>query len=98
VSARDAIAAASLAQVGGSVFFLMTGQTIARSAGLRRRGVALAGTIVLTGYERLAAVVVSFVLPLASGLPAEVRSRRAPAHHLARDAGGMQVDLVPVSD
>ncbi len=66
MSARDAIAAASLGQVGGSVFFQMIGQTIARSAVLRRRGVPLAGTIVLTGYERLAAVIVSFALALVS--------------------------------
>jgi hypothetical protein len=68
MSARDAIAAASLGQVGGSLFFQVVGQTIARSAVLHRRGVPVAGTIVLTGYERLAAVMVSFTLALASSL------------------------------
>ena len=68
MSARDAVAAASLGQVGSSLFFQVVGQTIARSAVLRHRGVPLAGTIVLTGYERLTAVTVSFALALASSI------------------------------
>jgi hypothetical protein len=62
---RDAVAALSLGQVAGSVFFQIVGQTIARGAFLSRRGVPLAGTLVMTGYERLTALAVSLALAAA---------------------------------
>jgi hypothetical protein len=62
---RDAVAALSLGQIAGSLFFQVVGQTIARSAFLSRRGVPLAGTLVMTGYERLTAVAVSFAMAAA---------------------------------
>ena len=64
---RDAAAALSLGQVAGSLFFQIVGQLIARGAVLSRRGVPAAGTIVVTGYERLAALIVSLLLALAGG-------------------------------
>lgn len=57
--ASDAIAALSLGQLAGALFFQLVGQIIARSAVLSRRGVPIAGTILLTGYERLLALLVS---------------------------------------
>lgn len=65
--ARDAIAAMSLGQIGGALFFQVFGQTIARSAVLSRRGVPVAGTILMTGYERLLALAISMVLAMAGG-------------------------------
>ena len=62
---RDAVAALSLGQVAGSLFFQIVGQTIARGAFLSRRGVPLAGTLVMTGYERLTALAVSLTLAAA---------------------------------
>lgn len=62
---RDAVAALSLGQIAGSLFFQIVGQTIARSAFLSRRGVPLAGTLVMTGYERLTALAVSLALAAA---------------------------------
>ncbi len=68
LSARHAVAALSLGQLGGSAFFQVVGQTIARSAFLGRHGVPVAGAIVLTGYERLCAVAISLGLALWGGL------------------------------
>ncbi len=65
VRMRDAIAALSLGQIAGSLFFQIVGQTIARGAFLSRRGVPLAGTLVMTGYERLTALAVSLALAAA---------------------------------
>ncbi len=67
ITFRDAAAALSLGQVAGSLFFQIVGQLIARGAVLARRGVPAAGTIVVTGYERLAALLVSLSLALAGG-------------------------------
>jgi O-antigen ligase len=61
---RDAIAALSLGQIAGSLFFQIVGQTAARGAFLARRGMPLAGTLVITGYERLAALLVSVVMAM----------------------------------
>ena len=61
---RDAIAALSLGQIAGSLFFQIVGQTAARGAFLSRRGMPLAGTLIITGYERLAALLVSVVMAL----------------------------------
>jgi hypothetical protein len=62
---RDAVAALSLGQIAGSLFFQIVGQTIARGAFLSRRGVPLAGTLVMSGYERLMALAVSLALAAA---------------------------------
>lgn len=61
---RDAIAALSLGQIAGSLFFQIVGQTAARSAFLKRRGMPLSGTLIITGYERLAALLVSVGMAL----------------------------------
>jgi Lysylphosphatidylglycerol synthase TM region/O-Antigen ligase len=68
ISLRDAVAALSLGQIAGSLFFQIVGQLIARGAVLSRRGMPVAGTVVLTGYERLAALLVSLALALAGGI------------------------------
>lgn len=59
---RDAVAALSLGQIAGSLFFQIVGQTAARTAFLSRRGMPVAGTLVITGYERLAALLVSVLM------------------------------------
>lgn len=63
--ASDAIAALSLGQLAGAIFFQLVGQLIARSAVLSRRGVPVSGTIFVTGYERLLALLVSAGFALA---------------------------------
>lgn len=65
--AVDAIAALSLGQLAGAIFFQLVGQLIARSALLARRGVPVAGTVAVTGYERLLALAVALVLGVAGG-------------------------------
>lgn len=65
--ASDAIAALSLGQLGGAIFFQLAGQLIARSAVLGRRGVPVAGTVLMTGYERVVAFAVSLPFALAGG-------------------------------
>jgi Lysylphosphatidylglycerol synthase TM region len=65
--AVDAIAALSLGQLGGAIFFQIVGQLVARSAVLARRGVPVAGTVAVTGYERVLALVVSMGLAIAGG-------------------------------
>src|SRR5690349_17337755 len=65
--AVDAIAALSLGQLAGAVFFQLVGQLIARSALLARRGVPVAGTVAVTGYERLLALAVALALGVAGG-------------------------------
>jgi O-antigen ligase len=65
--AVDAIAALSLGQLAGAVFFQLVGQLVARSAVLARRGVPVAGTVAMTGYERLLALAVSVALAVAGG-------------------------------
>jgi hypothetical protein len=61
---RDAVAALSLGQIAGSLFFQIVGQTAARGAFLKRRGMPLSGTLIITGYERLAALLVSVLMAL----------------------------------
>lgn len=50
---RDAVAASSVGQVAGSVFFQLAGQLIGRATFLKRRDISADATVVLTGYERL---------------------------------------------
>lgn len=63
----DAIAALSFGQLAGAMFFQLAGQLVARSAYFTRRGVPVAGTIALTGYERLLALGVSLTLAVVGG-------------------------------
>jgi hypothetical protein len=63
----DAVAALSLGQLAGAIFFQLVGQLLARSAVLARRGVPVAGTIAMTGYERLLALATSVALAIAGG-------------------------------
>jgi O-antigen ligase len=67
MGASDAIAALSLGQLAGAIFFQLVGQLIARSAVLARRGVPVAGTVAMTGYERLVALAVSLALAVMGG-------------------------------
>jgi hypothetical protein len=65
LSFRDSVAALSVGNVAGALFFQVAGQLIARGALLSRRDMPAAATIVLTGFERLAAVLVSLALAAA---------------------------------
>jgi len=65
ISFRDAFAATVLGQLAGSFFFQIVGQTMARSAVLSKIGISMPATIVITGYERVVAAVVSLLLALA---------------------------------
>lgn len=59
---RGAVAAVSSGQIAGNFFFQIVGQTIARGALLSRAGIPVATTVVITGYERLLALLVSVVM------------------------------------
>jgi len=62
LSFRDAMAGFTYGQVMGAVFFQLAGQLLARSAVLARRQVPPSATILITGYERLAALFISLLL------------------------------------
>jgi uncharacterized membrane protein YbhN (UPF0104 family) len=62
---RDSVSALSLGQLAGSLFFQLAGQLMARSALLSRRMVPVSGTIIITGYERFSALIVSILLAAA---------------------------------
>jgi hypothetical protein len=64
---RDAVAALSIGQLAGGIFFQIVGQLIARGALLARLGLPVSVTVILTGYERLVAFAVSLALALAGG-------------------------------
>ena len=68
LSFRDAMSALSLGQVMGSLFFQIAGQLLARSAIMSRRQVPASATIVMTGYERFAALAVSLSLALGASI------------------------------
>jgi glycosyltransferase involved in cell wall biosynthesis len=68
VRLRDAFAATSLGQLAGSIFFQAVGQTLARSAVLSKAGVSMPTTIIITGYERIVAALVSAALALFGAL------------------------------
>jgi hypothetical protein len=59
---RDAVAALSVGSLAGALFFQVMGQIIARSTLLSRRGTPVAATLVMSGYERALAAVVSLSL------------------------------------
>ena len=65
---RDAFAATSLGQLAGSFFFQVVGQTMARSAVLSKVGVSMPTTIIITGYERVVAALVSAALTVFGAL------------------------------
>jgi len=60
----DAVVATASGNLAGSVFFQVIGQTLARSAVLSKVGISVATTIIVTGYERIVAAVVSLSLAL----------------------------------
>lgn len=64
----DAMAATAAGAIGGALFFSIFGQVLARSAVLAKTGVSPSATIVLTGYERLIAAAVSFLLALGGAI------------------------------
>ncbi len=61
ISPHDAVAALTLGTLAGALFFQIMGQTIARSTLLARRGTPVAATLVMTGYERAVALLVSLL-------------------------------------
>jgi uncharacterized membrane protein YbhN (UPF0104 family) len=65
---RDAVSALGLGQVAGVLFFQIAGQLMARSAFLSRRSVPVAGTVIVTGYERLSALAVSLILAIGAAI------------------------------
>lgn len=65
---RDSIAVVSLGQLGGALFFQIFGQLMARGSYLTRRNVPFAGTVIITGQERIAAALVSLGLAVVGAL------------------------------
>lgn len=65
---RDAMAGFAYGQVMGVLFFQLAGQLLARSTVLSRRQVPPSATIVITGYERLAALVISLLLAMIAAI------------------------------
>jgi len=65
LSLRDAVMALTIGQIAGSLFFQFFGQLIGRTAVLAGRGIPPAASVVLFGYERIFALLVS--LGLATG-------------------------------
>lgn len=68
LSVRDAVAAVSLGQIGGALFFQIFGQIAARSSYLSRRRIPFAGTVLVTTLERIAAALVSLALAVTGAL------------------------------
>jgi hypothetical protein len=64
---REAVAALSIGQLAGNLFFQLVGQLVARSALLGRHGLPVSATVVMTAYERLMALAVSLTLALIGG-------------------------------
>ena len=62
LSLRESVAVLSLGQIGGAIFFQVFGQLMARGSYLSRRDVPFAGTVLITGQERIAAALVSLIL------------------------------------
>jgi uncharacterized membrane protein YbhN (UPF0104 family) len=65
---RDSVAVLSLGQLGGVLFFQIFGQLMARGSYLTRRNVPFAGTVLITGQERIAAALVSLGLAVIGAL------------------------------
>jgi hypothetical protein len=67
ISPLDAVIALTAGSLAGAVFFQIMGQTIARSTILARGGTPVAATLIMTGYERAVALVVSLLFGLSGG-------------------------------
>ncbi|WP_167767755.1 lysylphosphatidylglycerol synthase transmembrane domain-containing protein [Bradyrhizobium frederickii] len=65
---RQAVAAVSVGQIAANLFFQVVGQVIARGLLFSRAGIPLATTVVITGYERLFALIVSILLAASGAL------------------------------
>lgn len=65
ISLRRAGAAVSAGNLAGAVFFQIAGQLMARSVVMARAGIPFASVVVVTGYERIVAAIVSGLLALA---------------------------------
>jgi hypothetical protein len=62
LSLRDAVMALTVGQIAGNLFFQFFGQLIGRSVVLAGRGIPPAASVVLFGYERVFALLVSLGL------------------------------------
>ena len=65
---RDAAFTLSIGQLAGTAFLQLAGQLIGRGAVLSRRGIPPAATVVISGYERIAAFSVSILLAASGAL------------------------------
>lgn len=65
---RDAVAALSLGQVGGALLFQLVGQLMARGSYLKQHNIPVAGTVLITVQERVAAAIVSLALAAAGAM------------------------------
>ncbi|CAN5412426.1 hypothetical protein BH10PSE10_BH10PSE10_15670 [soil metagenome] len=65
---RQSVAAVSIGLVGGSLFFQLIGQIVARGSYLARLSIPMAGTVLITGNERIGAAFVSLGLACAGAL------------------------------
>lgn len=68
LSLRQSLAAVCIGQVGGFLFFQLIGHLVARGAFLSKRNVPMAGTILITGSERIGAAMVSLVMAICGAL------------------------------
>ncbi|MBX9845491.1 MAG: flippase-like domain-containing protein [Xanthobacteraceae bacterium] len=65
---RDAAFTLSIGQLAGTAFLQFAGQLLGRGAVLSRRGIPPAATVVISGYERIAAFSVSMLLAAGGAL------------------------------
>jgi branched-subunit amino acid transport protein AzlD len=65
---RDSVAALSLGQLIGLLFFQVVGQLLARGAFLSRRNIPVSGTLIATGYERVLATAISFAMAIGGAI------------------------------
>lgn len=65
ISGRDAVIAISASSLAGALFFQIAAQVVARSTLLARRGTPVSASLIMTGYERAAALFVSMSFALA---------------------------------
>src|SRR5215472_13903261 len=59
---NSCLAAVTVGQIGGNLFFQIAGQLIARSAVLKRHGLPVSATVIATLYERFSGLAVSLGL------------------------------------
>ena len=65
---RDAAFTLSIGQLAGTAFLQLAGQLLGRGAVLSRRGIPPAATVMISGYERIAAFSVSILLAAGGAL------------------------------